>query len=152
MKLLSIKDGGFWPSHNGKFYFYWPLTRLILLSMATFDHLVIDQLRQQHGKTVLWASLCDYGTNHIGGQRWLRRACASMQCRPEPSLFAHIKHGSTWRVQPKIRHLAPLDGCTCTLKNEFRENEKCHNLMRRLIISCLSFRLYDIKYTWSLKT
>ena len=32
---------------------------------------------------------------------------------PEPSLFAHMKYGSRWRVWPKIRHLAPLNGCTC---------------------------------------
>ena len=30
---------------------------------------------------------------------------------PEPSLFAHMKNGSRRRVQPKFRHLAPLDGC-----------------------------------------
>ena len=32
---------------------------------------------------------------------------------PEPSLFAHMKYGSRWRVRRKIRHLAPLDGCAC---------------------------------------
>ena len=32
---------------------------------------------------------------------------------PEPSLFAHMKYGSRRRVRPKIRHLAPLDGCAC---------------------------------------
>ena len=30
---------------------------------------------------------------------------------PEPSLFAHIKYGSIRRVLPKVRRLAPLDGC-----------------------------------------
>ena len=35
---------------------------------------------------------------------------------PEPSLFAHMRYGSKRRVQPKIRHLAPLDGCTCTFE------------------------------------
>ena len=35
---------------------------------------------------------------------------------PEPSLFAHIKHGSRRRVRPKIRHLAPLDGCACAFE------------------------------------
>ena len=57
-----------------------------------------------------WASSWDYGTYHIGGQRRLRRACA---VSPEPSLFAHMKYGSRRRVRPKIRHLAPLNGCAC---------------------------------------
>ena len=35
---------------------------------------------------------------------------------PEPSLFAHMKYGSRRRVRPKIRHLAPLDGCTCVFE------------------------------------
>ena len=35
---------------------------------------------------------------------------------PEPSLFAHIKYGSKRRAWPKIRHLAPLDGCACTFE------------------------------------
>ena len=56
---------------------------------------------------VILANSLDYGTYHIGDQRWLRRVCAVW---PKPSLFAHIKHGSRRRVQPKIRHLAPLDG------------------------------------------
>ena len=51
---------------------------------------------------------------------------------PEPLLFAHIQYGSRQRVQPKIRHLAPLDGWDADLKNEFTEDEKCHNLMRWL--------------------
>ena len=29
------------------------------------------------------------------------------------SLFAHMTYGSRWRVWPKIRNLAPLDGCAC---------------------------------------
>ena len=44
------------------------------------------------------------------------KAQASLRIRavsPEPSLFAHMKYGSRRRVQPKIRHLAPLDGCAC---------------------------------------
>ena len=32
---------------------------------------------------------------------------------PEPSLFAHIKYGNRRKGRPKIRHLAPLDGCAC---------------------------------------
>ena len=30
---------------------------------------------------------------------------------PEPSLFAHMTYGTRRRLRPKIRHLAPLDGC-----------------------------------------
>ena len=58
------------------------------------------------------ASSWDY-TYHIGDQRRLRQACA---VSPEPSLFAHMKYGNRRRVQPKIRHLAPLDGCACTFE------------------------------------
>ena len=36
------------------------------------------------------------------------------------------------KVRPKIRHVAPLDGCAWRLKNEFTEDEKCRNLMRWL--------------------
>ena len=39
---------------------------------------------------------------------------ASLRIRavsPEPSLFALIKYGNRQRVRPKIRHLAPLNGC-----------------------------------------
>ena len=35
---------------------------------------------------------------------------------PQPSLFAHIKYGSRRRVRSKIWHLAPLDGCTMSLR------------------------------------
>ena len=35
---------------------------------------------------------------------------------PEPSLFAHMKQGSRRKVRPKIRHLAPLDGCACVFE------------------------------------
>ena len=41
-----------------------------------------------------------------------------------------MKYESRQRVRPKSRHLAPLDVC---LKNEFMEDEKCHNLMTWLI-------------------
>ena len=46
--------------------------------------------------------------------RRLANAQAGLRIRavsPEPSLFAHMKYGSRRRIQPKIRHLAPLDGC-----------------------------------------
>ena len=42
----------------------------------------------------------------IGDQRRLRQAYTSL-------LFAHMKYRSRQRAQPKIRHLATLDGCTC---------------------------------------
>ena len=47
------------------------------------------------------------------------KAQASLRIRavsPEPSLFAHMKYGSRWRVRPNIRHLAPLDGCACAFE------------------------------------
>ena len=47
------------------------------------------------------------------------KAQASLRIRgvsPEPSLFAHIKYGSRRRLRPKIRHLAPLDGCACAFE------------------------------------
>ena len=49
---------------------------------------------------------------------------------PEPSLFARIKYGSRRRVRSTIRHLA----AHVRLKDEFTEDEKCHNLMRWLIL------------------
>ena len=48
------------------------------------------------------------GTYHIGDQRRLRRVCASTQ--------SHMKYGSRQKVRPKIRHLVPLDGCTCVFE------------------------------------
>ena len=51
--------------------------------------------------------------------RWPAKAQASLHIRavsPEPSLFTHMKYGSRRRVQPKIRQLAPLDGCACTFE------------------------------------
>ena len=55
---------------------------------------------------------------------------------PEPSLFAHMKYGSRWRVWPNTRHLAPL--CVL-LKNEFMEDKKYHNLMRWLVFQTPAF-------------
>ena len=46
---------------------------------------------------------------------------------PEPSLFAHMKYGS--RQRPKIRYLAHWMAAHARLKNEFTEDEKCHNLI-----------------------
>ena len=50
-----------------------------------------------------------------------RPAKAQMSLRiravsPEPSLFAYMKYGRRRRVLPKIRHLAPLDGCACAFE------------------------------------
>ena len=47
------------------------------------------------------------------------KAQASMRIRavsPRTSLFAHMKHGSRRRVRQKIRHLAPLNSCTCAFE------------------------------------
>ena len=77
-----------------------------------------------------WASSWDYGTYHIGDQRRLRQACASAQSRQSLCCL------HTWSIEvdegsdKKIRHLAPLDGCTCVF--EVTEDEKYHNLMRGL--------------------
>ena len=50
-------------------------------------------------------------------------------------------------MQPKIRHLASLDGCACTLKNEFTD-EKYHDLVRWLIycnyFRCPNFRVFTV--------
>ena len=51
--------------------------------------------------------------------RWPAKAQVRLSFRavsPEPLLFAHMKYGSRRRVQPKIRHLAPLDGCAFAIK------------------------------------
>ena len=47
------------------------------------------------------------------------KAQASLRVRavsPDPSLLAYMKYGSRQRIQPKIRHLAPLDGCACAFE------------------------------------
>ena len=45
---------------------------------------------------------------------------------PEPSLFAHMKYESKRRVRPKIKQWIAAQ---VRLKNEFTEDEKCHNLV-----------------------
>ena len=60
------------------------------------------------------------------------KAQASLRIRavsPEPSLFAHMKYGSRRRFRPKIRQLPHWIAAHAGLKNEFTEDEKCHNLM-----------------------
>ena len=62
-------------------------------------------------------------------------------------LFAHMKYGSRQRVRPKIRHLAPLDGCACA----FEKWDYGRNLMRwpkHLIISYTGTVMYKISIYW----
>ena len=40
--------------------------------------------------------------------------CISLS--PEPSLFAYMKYKNRRIVRPKIRHIAPLDGCACAFE------------------------------------
>ena len=54
--------------------------------------------------------------------RWPVKVQASLRIHavsPEPSLFAHMKYGHRRRVRPKIRHLAPLDGCACAFERVY---------------------------------
>ena len=92
------------------------------------------------------ASSWDYGTSHIGDQRRLSIRAVS----PESSLFAHIKCESRWRVQAKIRYLAPLMTAHACLKNEFTEGEKYHNLMTWLIC-CGNRDLYSFNFCYGMK-
>ena len=58
------------------------------------------------------------------------KAQASLRIRavsPEPSLFAHMRYGSRRRVRPKPHWMA----AQARLKNEFTEDEKCHNFISR---------------------
>ena len=70
---------------------------------------------------IIWASSWNYGTYHIDNQWRLRQAWAPS---PEPSLFAHMKYRSRWRVWPNIRHLAPLDGCACAFEEWDNRGQK----------------------------
>ena len=59
--------------------------------------------------------------------RWPAKAQTSLricEISPEPSLFAHLKYGSRWRVRPKIKHLAPLYGCACTFEERVYGGQK----------------------------
>ena len=61
------------------------------------------QILKQRSQLVRWWYL---------SHRWSVEAQVSLHIRavsPEPSLFAHMKYGSRWKVRPKIRHLARLD-------------------------------------------
>ena len=71
------------------------------------------------------------------------KAQASLRIRtvsPEPLLFAHIKYGSRRRVQSKTRHLAPLDGCACTLVHiltlVFQALKRVANMDITLFMNC----------------
>ena len=76
------------------------------------------------------------------------KAQASLRIRavsPERSLFAHMKYGSRQRVRPKIRHLAPLDVCTCNQSfEEWVYGRRCHNLMK-------SHELAQLAFTFTMK-
>ena len=57
---------------------------------------------------------------------------------PEPSLFAHIKYSSRRRFWPTIRHLAPLDVCTCAFEEWIYGGQKVPKIS--LVGSYSSFR------------
>ena len=62
-----------------------------------------------------WAKKSEYKVSHLMRLWYLsrRRPAKAQAISQEPSLFARMKYGSRQRVRPKIRHLAPLDGCSC---------------------------------------
>ena len=98
------------------------LCRALLLSGSSISHLNT------------WSQLCRFKSHTSHMLEWQMsqlmrlwylshrrpaKAEASLRIRavlPEPLLFAHIKYGSSWRVWPKIRHLAPLDGWACAFE------------------------------------
>ena len=87
---------------------------------------------------------------HLSNRRPAKAQLSLRICAvsPEFSLFEHMTYMyGTWRkVRPNIRHVAPLNGCACCLKNKFTEDGKCHNLMRWLICDfvILCFRRWNI--------
>ena len=83
----------------------------------------------------IWARSWDYGTYHIGHQRRLRRACASVQSRQS------LRCSHTWsnevdegsdQKSGTYPHWMAAHG---RLKSEFMEDEKCHKLISWLIYS-----------------
>ena len=74
---------------------------------------------------------------------------------PEPSLFAHMKYGSRRRVRPKIRHLAPLDGCACLFEKWVYGGRKfpiSHELAQILfLMTFIVLRDYGPYSNWRLK-
>ena len=71
---------------------------------------------------VIWTASSEFGTYRICEQRRFRRACASAQVTPEPSLLAHTSSESRGTVRQKARSLAPLNGWACAV-------EICHDGM-----------------------
>ena len=93
------------------------------------DDLKIVILISTHNK---WTSSWGYGTYHIGNQRGLRQACASAQSH-QSLCCLHTWSIEVDKVQPTIRHLAPLDGCTCTFEEWVYGGRKVPYLMTWLI-------------------
>ena len=82
----------------------------------------------------IWASSWDYGTYHIGDQRRLRRACGSAQFARAFAIRTH----EVWKKTkgPTKNQTSSLTGWLAAharLRNEFLEDEKCHDLMTWLI-------------------
>ena len=81
----------------------------------------------------VWASSWDYGTYHIGDQRRLRWTCASAQSRQS------LRLSHTWSMEVDEGSDQNSDiyshwtAAHARLKNEFTEDEKCHNLMSWLV-------------------
>ena len=87
----------------------------------------IITILQQYTVYLSCTQLCRLSTHHLSqlmrlwylSHRRPVKAQASLRIcavSPQPSLFAHMKYGSRQRVRPKIRYLAPLDGCTCAFE------------------------------------
>ena len=81
----------------------------------------------------IWASSWDCGTYHIGDLRRLRRACAPAQSRQSLRCLhiwsVEVNEGSDQKSDIKSHWIA----AHARLKNEFTEDERCRNLMSRLI-------------------
>ena len=75
----------------------------------------------------IWASSWDYGTYHIGDQRRLRRACASVQSRQS------LRCSHTWSMEvdegsdKKNQTLSTSEWMHTRSKIEFRQDEKCQS-------------------------
>ena len=85
-------------------YIVWILAQIVLKILISEHNYLQHQKEEMSQLMRLWYLL----------HRRPAKAQASLHIRAvsqEPSLFAHIKYGSRRRVRPKIRDLAPLDGC-----------------------------------------
>ena len=82
-----------------------------------------------------------YGTYHIG----IRTVS------PEPSLFARMKYGSRWMLRPKIRHLAPLDSCTCAFEELVYGGRKSAIISWAGSNEGLILQMFVISMTWWLE-